>query len=74
MKRKIIEFTVISSRYFIAALLSGFFAIDILTGERNLASNFICENRNCYGKEFLTRTNYSPVWWCSGCIILECIY
>ena len=44
MKRKIIELIVISSRCFIAALLSGFFAIDILTGERNLASDFICEN------------------------------
>ena len=66
MKRKIIEFTVKSSRYFIAALLSGFFAIDILTNERNLTSGLIYENRICYGKEFLPQTNYSPVWWCSG--------
>lgn len=66
MKRIIIELTVTSSRYFIAALLSGFFAIDILTGEWNLISDFICENSNCYGEEFLTRTNYSSVWWCFG--------
>ena len=44
MKRNIIELTVTSSRYFIAALLSGFFAIDILTGERKLTSDFIFEN------------------------------
>lgn len=66
MKRKIIELTVTSSRYFIAALLSGFFAIDILTGERKLTSDFICENINCYGQEFLTRTNCSSVGWCSS--------